>query len=252
MKKSKLLLDCVLIVTSVVPPELPMELSMAVNASLVALSKFAIFCTEPFRISFAGKVDVCCFDKTGTITGEDLVVEGIAGVNASNLKELVPITATPRQTTLTLASSHALVILEDGQVVGDPMEKTTLEALGWEVSKGDVIAPKADSDSLHRASISVKRRFQFSSALKRMSTVAVVTSNDSRDRHPTATVISVKGAPETLKKMYAKIPEDYDETYKYFTRRGSRVLALGTKTIADIPMAKVREGAHFLRVRARA
>lgn len=40
----------------------------------------AIFCTEPFRIPLAGRVDVCCFDKTGTITGEDLIVEGIAGV----------------------------------------------------------------------------------------------------------------------------------------------------------------------------
>ena len=48
--------------------------------------------------------------------------------------------------------------------------------------------------------------------------------------------VSVKGAPETIKSFLAAdaVPEWYDETYKWYTRRGSRVLALAWKDLGSL------------------
>lgn len=168
-------------------------------------------------------MDVCCFDKTGTITTEHLVLEGIAGVNPADGKTLIDVKETGPRTTLCLAAAHALVKLDDGTVVGDPMEKTTLEALNWQIGKGDAITPNEPRSA---EGIRIRRRFQFSSALKRMSTIA--STSDKRS------LAAVKGAPETIKQMLATVPEGYDDTYKWFTRRGSRVLALGIKDMGSL------------------
>ncbi|KAJ3101770.1 hypothetical protein HDU97_001054 [Phlyctochytrium planicorne] len=229
-KRSKILLDCILIVTSVVPPELPMELSLAVNNSLIALAKCYVFCTEPFRIPFAGKIDVACFDKTGTLTTENLLVEGVTGIGA-NSKGVIKADDIPSETEYVLASAHALVMLEDG-IIGDPMEKNSLEFVDWGLGKDNIVHSKRGS----KASLKILRRFQFSSALKRMSTVSILTNGGH-----SGIFVAVKGAPETLRSMYSHVPADYDDVYKYWARRGSRVLALGYKNLDKVKAGDVND-----------
>ncbi len=53
--------------------------------------------------------------------------------------KLVNVKDTSRETTLCLAAAHALVRLEDGTIVGDPMEKTTVEVLDWKLEKGNTL-----------------------------------------------------------------------------------------------------------------
>jgi manganese-transporting P-type ATPase len=97
---------------------------------------------------------------------------------------------------------------------------------------GDIISPDSDKQiSQHKASIQVMRRFQFSSQLKRMSTISTVTFPPNNSRK---TLIAVKGAPETLKSMYNSIPTGYEKSYKTFAQNGSRVLSLGFKWVENL------------------
>lgn len=218
--QSKLILDCIIVVTSVVPPELPMELTLAVNSSLSALQKYFIYCTEPFRIPLAGRIDVCCFDKTGTLTAEDLVFNGLAGLKDGDVNHLFTCDEAPEFTSHVLGSAHALVKLDNGDVVGDPMEQATLKAANWTVGFNDTVErPKGEIIE----KIKVLRRFQFSSSLKRSSAITSINTV------PNKNFVAVKGAPETIRNMLIDAPVNYDECYKSFTRAGSRVLALGYK-----------------------
>ncbi|KAJ3676324.1 hypothetical protein LUZ60_003736 [Juncus effusus] len=221
----KLFLSCSLIITSVIPPELPMELSIAVNTSLIALARRGIFCTEPFRIPFAGKVDICCFDKTGTLTSDDMEFQGVVGLDES--ENLVSDTSKlPERTVQILASCHALVFVEN-KLVGDPLERAALKGIDWNYTADEKAMPKRSGAN----AVQITHRFHFASHLKRMSVIVRVQEKF---------LVFVKGAPETIQERLVDLPSFYVETYKKYTRQGSRVLALAYKSLPDMSVSEAR------------
>lgn len=235
--KYKLFLECSLILTSVIPPELPIELSLAVNNSLVALQKLGVFCTEPFRIPFAGKIDICCFDKTGTLTSDNLVVEGVVLADLYDEERECKLATNPadapNESIQVLVACHSLVRFDE-DLVGDPLEKACLTWADWNVTKNDTVIPKKSK----MLPLKIFHRYHFSSAMKRMTVVAGYMLPGTSD---TKHLIAVKGAPEVLEPMYLSVPSNYKKTYQHLTRQGARVLALGIKEVGSLSYQEIRE-----------
>ncbi|XP_078437712.1 phosphate deficiency response 2 [Wolffia australiana] len=221
----KLFLSCSLIITSVIPPELPMELSIAVNTSLIALARRGIFCTEPFRIPFAGKVDICCFDKTGTLTSDDMEFRGVSGLNGSDSLE-TDMKTVPSRAVEILASCHALVFVEN-KLVGDPLEKAALKGVDWLYTSDEKATPRRSGSN----SVQIVQRHHFASHLKRMAVVVRIQDDF---------FAFVKGAPETIQERLNDLPPSYVETYKKYTRQGSRVLSLAYKALPEMAVNEAR------------
>ncbi len=269
--KYELLLHCILIITSVVPPELPMQLTTAVSSSLMTLMKFRIFCTEPFRIPIAGKVDVCIFDKTGTITTDELVAVGVSlpvSLSRNNPKDSFSIRSpsppkdgfynmqnVPSAACLVLAGCHSLVLIDE-KVTGDPVESAALRAVCWELADGKsgTVRPQKLQQQNRKSQNRGEGQKKLSSPppplVMNGSTVDKLTivhrhhfssklqrmSVVVRTSPGSESWILCKGSPEAVEKLLAHDCNvdrgKYFQTAKQLARKGMRVLSLSYKRLS--------------------
>mmetsp|Transcript_8122 Transcript_8122/g.27262 ORF Transcript_8122/g.27262 Transcript_8122/m.27262 type:complete len:1434 (-) Transcript_8122:544-4845(-) len=236
----ELILRCVLILTSVVPPELPMQTAVAVNAAVFALFRSSVFCTEPFRIPFAGKVEYCLFDKTGTLTTDKLVCVGTWYSSMRAQEDPLPPARTEREAAVVLAGCHALVQVGD-KVMGDPVEMAAINAIGWQYdprTQTSVPTEKSHSVKAGDVAVQVMHRYHFASKLQRMSVLATVKD---RARPSPSTLALVKGSPEIIATLLVKKPADYDRAYRAMAERGMRVLALASRDLSAAEASQAKQ-----------
>lgn len=248
MKKTgyKIFLECILIITNVVPTELPLEMSLAINSCVSALRNLNIFCLESFRIPFAGKLNVCCFDKTGTLTESKMDVINVEYTNQNTVDvlrtchSLVYINKDTNNVVdatikINLKSNINKSVNTNSELTGDPLEISAYEFLNKIVSSSKGQNTNLEINQLSQEfknsvcstinkKYNIKKKYLFSSELKRMT---VIYENNKKY------YVSCKGAPEVIKGLLVNVPEYFDKYLKY-AEEGYRVIALAHKQIDNL------------------
>lgn len=240
-KRFKFLLDCIFIIISVVFFEFFMEFSLVVNISLVVFVKFVIFCIEFFRIFFVGCIDVVCFDKIGIFIGEDFVVEGIVGFGLGYFgidifreidgvySYMIKVYDVGFEIIFVFVIVYVFVKFDEGEVVGDLMEKVIFNVFGWFLGKNDILISKFIIVVIIGivGIVQIKCCFQFFFVLKCQSVVVIIYVIENKvDQRLKGIFVVVKGVFEMIMKMLVIVFKDYEEMYKYFICCGFCVLVL--------------------------
>jgi len=262
------------LLTTVVPPELSVTMSIGVAFALRRLGKEGIRCVSPPRVNMCGTVSMVCFDKTGTLTEEGLDVMGIrpsvCGVFHPSLipqTEIFRVKSTmPELSNMVdgLATCHDLSDY-GGTLIGDPLEIKMFNTTGWRLLEPQPETrptPNLSSSQMHDIAggglfiddsivttickspegdeLEIKIREDFTSERKRMG--VLVSSRKGR-----RCCYYLKGAPEVIVSLCCpeSVPRDFEEVLMSYTREGFRVLAIASRRVDYANVDTFRSGLHL-------
>ena len=217
------------LVTIAVPPALPAAIGIGVVFALSRLKECKIFWISPPWINAAGRVKSIVFDKTGTLTEDSLRFAGVTIANKesfdpiqidmkmlwlneeskANINQKVDCKMLQRKCVECMATCHSIATL-NGKFIGDPLDVEMFKATDWTLSEKDHEDEdlgehiKLDTFTSSSSKLDLLKRFEFSSALQRMSVVV-------KDQANNDMLLFVKGSPEIIQTLSIEdfVPDDY-------------------------------------------
>eukprot|EP00842_Homolaphlyctis_polyrhiza_P006408 jgi/Hompol1/6769/HPOL_000625-RA len=153
------------LVTIAVPPALPLILTVGVSFSLERLKEQLVYCIAPNRINYAGRIDLMCWDKTGTLTVPSLLFKGLDRAEhrmfkglSTNLKSCILSEASNAsqsmqahvQATLdhVMILCHGVVRDSRGQLLGHSLDIEMVNTSGWQPMSASDLDTLSASNSL--------------------------------------------------------------------------------------------------------
>lgn len=225
---SDILLKSLDLITIVIPPALPMAMTIGVIFAQARLKQSAIYCISPRSINISGCINCVCFDKTGTLTEDDLNFTEVRPVNINGQHHDEPINNLNKLNTSdhllsALATCHSLTLI-DGNIIGDPLDQKMFAATGWileepavdDITKYDLLAPTVvrpppSSSSLQSTTDDISSKLNISNQCisSTSETTLIVTSTCTSSSTPTNTPIATAAVSSNV--TSSSVPLDSGE-----------------------------------------
>ncbi|EPY50241.1 Ca2/Mn2 transporting P-type ATPase P5 type Cta5 [Schizosaccharomyces cryophilus OY26] len=225
------------VITILIPPALPATLSIGIANAVYRLSQGCIFTSNPECISTAGNIDTFVFDKTGTITEENVQLSHSYVKDTQNNLEVAQ-NAHQFSMSKTLISNistccQSLQIV-DGNIIGDPLELALfnyfngrfINSFEFNVRPRDALFTVMNGKDGQEIAYSVTRSLEFDPVLRRMSVIAV--GNNKK-----TPMLFSKGAPESILDICSSrtIPNNLYHLLEILSFKGFRILACAWKPL---------------------
>ncbi|KAJ3314645.1 hypothetical protein HDV04_005651 [Boothiomyces sp. JEL0838] len=225
------------LITIAVPPALPLILTVGIGISVQRLAKLRIFCIDPARLNFAGRLDIMCWDKTGTLTVSSLSFIGVdRQPTFGTLEGEVDFRTVSDDYVLEkfMLVCHG-VTKQNGNYLGHSLDIEMFTKTGWNIKEiehetvqlGNDTFPlviELGNNSVSNSSVYILKRFGFDAHLQRSSVIS----------YHSAMALHTKGSPEAIRAICIpeSIPDTYDQLVSQYSIEGYYVIACAAKRIS--------------------